>query len=136
MNEKTKLSDRSWYQLVNLFVPILLPIAVVYFGSQLSKSIKQKEIDQKYLELAISILKTPQKDHENTIIRQWALNVFDSCSPVKLSPFARIELLKSPLNKGIWTTDSTFDVVAMCDDGYCWSNDSGKCVKCFQEKSK
>lgn len=63
---------------------IALPIVILFVGGWIDNAIKSREINTKYVELAINILKEqPQK--ENTNLRQWAFIVMNRYSEIKLS---------------------------------------------------
>jgi len=75
---------------------LLVPILVGYFGNQINSAIKDKEISQKYVELAIGLLKG-DPDKESPALREWAINIVNANSPVHLDPKVREELKRKPL---------------------------------------
>lgn len=93
---KNKDSWDKWHIIANSFAILLVPILVGYFGYQINAAIKDKEISQKYVELAIGILRG-DPDKESPALREWAINIINTNSLVKLDPKAREELKRKPL---------------------------------------
>ncbi|WP_199458885.1 hypothetical protein [Vibrio owensii] len=73
-----------WDKLKVLAIVCIAP-AVAFFGHSYTNATKQKEIDAKYVEFAIEVIKTKNSEAS---IRDWATQVIDKLSPVKLSPNA------------------------------------------------
>lgn len=99
--ENTKLpegKDRwdKWHIVANSIAILLVPALVGYFGYQINAAVKDKEISQKYVELAIGILKG-DPDKESPALREWAINIVNVNSPVQLDPKVREELKRKPL---------------------------------------
>lgn len=86
----------KWHVVSNSIAVLLVPLLVGYFGYEINSAVKDKEISQKYVELSIGILKG-DPDKESPALREWALNVINSNSPVKLDPKVREELRHKPL---------------------------------------
>lgn len=98
-------------QIAKLVISILTLIAVGFYGTYLTNLSKSKELNQKYVELSISILRNKPKEGESIVIREWALDILNSYSPIKLSDSAKIELLKRPLfNRNLSTCPDGFNV--------------------------
>lgn len=87
--------DKS-HLVANSVAILLVPILVGYFGSEINSAIKDKEIGQRYVELAIGILKG-DPDKESPALREWAINIVNANSPVHLNPKVREELKRKPL---------------------------------------
>ncbi len=76
---------------------IIIPLVIAFLGNVYSKSIKEKEIQGKFVELSIQILKE-KPTNENVNIRKWAINVINEYSGVKLDNEAEKDLIeKIPL---------------------------------------
>ncbi len=97
-SEPVKSKDRwdKFHVIANSVAILLVPILVGYFGYQINAAIKDKEISQKYVELAIGILRG-DPDKESPALREWAINIINVNSPVKLDPKVREELKHKPL---------------------------------------
>lgn len=95
-NNKSKDAWDKWHVISNCVAILLVPVLVGYFGYQINLAVKDKEISQKYVELAIGILKG-DPDKESPALRDWAISIMNSNSPVKLNPKVREELRHKPL---------------------------------------
>lgn len=98
MTEDIKTKD--WWDkghiIANSIAILLIPVLVGYFGSEINSAIKDKEISQKYVELAIGLLKNdPGK--QSPALREWAINIVNANSPVKIDTKVREELKSNPL---------------------------------------
>lgn len=72
---------------------IAIPIVLAIIGNQYNKSIKEREIQGKFVELAVQILdKKPTE--ENVNIRKWAAEVINKYSGVKLSDSTKNDLIE------------------------------------------
>lgn len=96
--EAEKAKDRwdKWHIIANSVAILLVPALVGFFGYQINAAIKDKEISQKYVEVAIGILRG-DPDKESLALREWAINIINANSPVKLDPKVREELKRKPL---------------------------------------
>lgn len=72
---------------------IIIPIVIGYIGNIYTQATKEKEIQSRFVELAINILNQKPTD-ESRNLRQWATNVIDHYSGVKLSDTVRRELIE------------------------------------------
>lgn len=70
---------------------IIIPVVLGYIGNIYTQATKEKEIQARFVELSINIL-TQKPTDENRNLRQWATNVIDYYSGVKLSDTVRSEL--------------------------------------------
>jgi len=93
---KTKDNWDKWHIVINCIAILLVPILVAYFGSKINTAIKDKEISQKYVELAIGLLKV-DPDKESPALREWAINIVNGNSPVRINEKVREELKRKPL---------------------------------------
>lgn len=73
---------------------LAIPAVIAFVGNQFSLSMKEKEVQEKYVELAIRILsETPHKDKSAT--REWAVDVVNKYSGVEMSLETEDHLVKS-----------------------------------------
>lgn len=75
---------------------VVIPVVLAIVGNWYSQAIKEREIQGRYVELALSILKEPA-DPNNQNIRKWALLVIDRYSGVPLDLRSKEELASAPL---------------------------------------
>lgn len=76
---------------------VIIPLVIAFLGNLYSKSIKEKEIQGRFVELSLQILKDKPSE-ENKNIRKWAVDVINEYSGVKLEPDAKKDLIeKVPL---------------------------------------
>lgn len=88
--------------IIKIVSTILIPVMVVWFGNRVSRAIKEKEIRVKYIEIAIDILKE-KPDEKEQEIRQWAINVINEFSELKLPETVQQTLVKDkPLTRERW----------------------------------
>lgn len=84
-----------------LTASIFIPIAALVVGNAVSTSQKNSENRVKYVEVAVSILRTEPTESTRSL-REWAVEVLAAQSPVVLSAAARDELKKQQVDLG-WT---------------------------------
>jgi hypothetical protein len=87
---------------------ILVPLIVAYFGNKIATANKESENRVKYVELAVSILRTEPKP-ETKLLREWAVGLLDDQAPVKLSLDAKKQMLEQPLLGGVLSGNVTLD---------------------------
>ena len=74
---------------------VLIPLVIAYASNEYTSAIKQREIGQKYVELALGILSKPPTD--NTMhTRAWSVDIVDHYSGIEMSREAQ-EQLKMPI---------------------------------------
>lgn len=95
-DQSTKDSWDKWHIAANSLAILLVPALLAYFGAQINASIKDKEISQKYVELAIGLLRV-DPDKQPPALRNWAINIVNANSPVPLEAAVRDELKQRPL---------------------------------------
>lgn len=79
---------------------IIIPVVVLVVGNRYSAAIKERELEGKFVELAVSILKE-QPDKQSRSLRDWATQVITRYSGVPLSEEAKKELIETtPLPGG------------------------------------
>jgi len=97
-SERTTLPS-SWekFKVVSGFLAsILVPLAVGLAGHWVSAALTEKEVKMRYVELAIGILKE-KPDEAAAGLREWAVKVLESYSPVPIPEEARKALRQKTL---------------------------------------
>lgn len=86
---------------------VLVPLVVLFVGNNFTKSMKEAENRLKYVELAVSILRSEPKE-ENASLRSWAVDVLQQQAIVPLSAEAQTQLKSQKLSTytGGWDTGS------------------------------
>lgn len=82
--------------LSGLIAAVVIPIVVAITGNMFSQAIKEREIEGRFVELAVSILKE-QPEENSKYVRIWAIDIIDRYSGVPLNINAKAELEKAPL---------------------------------------
>lgn len=91
------MADRSNHlEWVKAIGALLTPVAVIFVGGFLNNAIKEQETRARYVELAISILRDEPKPN-NRNLRDWAVNVVNSYTDMKIQPPVREMLLSHSL---------------------------------------
>ena len=75
---------------------IAVPLVIAGIGASYNTSMKDSENRVRYVELAIAQLRSPPTP-ETAALREWAVEVLDSQSPIKLSSAAKTQLKSGPL---------------------------------------
>ncbi len=109
MDEKDQTQKRdSWdkLQIVFQFVGVFIIGAILTWqGNSIQHSIRTKELNLRYVEMAINILMSAPTE-ENASLRQWAIDMLDNYSELKFKQQARLELRKvsiaHPLDTAIY----------------------------------
>lgn len=78
------------------FAGITTPLVVAVIGAWYNIAIKESENQVRYVELAISQL-SEKPSPETTALRNWAIDLLDSQSPIKLSLEAKAQLRSQAL---------------------------------------
>jgi|TARA_B110000908_G_C10006510_1_gene336555 SMC interacting uncharacterized protein involved in chromosome segregation len=98
-----KNEPETWNKLKALstiIASIFVPIAIVIIGNSYSTALKESEIQVRYVELAVEILKEdPSKKRSN--MREWAVDLINNYSEIEIDLETRNELLRDPLFKEI-----------------------------------
>jgi hypothetical protein len=87
---------RWWDKLKALsmaFAAVLVPIVLAVVGSGYNRAIKEREVQGKFVELAVSILTRDPSDPERDL-RIWATGIIDAYSGVRLGDTARADLVE------------------------------------------
>ncbi len=83
-----------------IFASVVLPIILLFVGNQFTAAIKEREVEGKFVELAVSILKE-QPDKQSRNLRDWATQVITKYSRVALSPEATRDLIETTTLPGL-----------------------------------
>src|SRR5437867_10411895 len=75
---------------------LVLPVVIAVMGQRYTSALKEREIESKYVELATGILREQPTD-QNKALREWATQVIDQYSGVKLSQAAKTALIARQL---------------------------------------
>jgi len=99
MKEGSDKSVSAWEKAKILSVivaSVFIPLAVALSGNWYARSLKEKDTQARYIELAIGILmKEPTPENEQ--IRKWAIDTINHYSEVPIQQPARQELLEQQL---------------------------------------
>lgn len=82
----------AWQKLSALsgvMAAILVPLALGFAGNQVSKAVKEREVQAHFVDLAVSILREPPQGGEADSIRSWATEILSMYSGVKMDPGAK-----------------------------------------------
>jgi len=99
MNDKKD----SWEKLnliSTIIASVFIPLAVVLIGNWYSTAVKESQIQVRYVELAVDILKENPSENKSNM-RGWAVNLVNNYSEIRIDDETREELLKAPLFKEI-----------------------------------
>jgi len=96
---------------IEIVSKILLPLIILILGYMLNESykakeqqLKQVEINQKYIEIAVGIL-NGKPTPEAIPLRDWTIDIIDKYSEIKLSKEAKKLLKEKQLSKIQYLTD-------------------------------
>lgn len=73
---------------------VVIPIVVLIVGNNYSAATKERELQGKFVELAVAILREPPEKQSRNL-RDWATQVITNYSGVPLSPEAKRELIET-----------------------------------------
>jgi hypothetical protein len=86
------------FETLNKFSPliatVIIPVVIAIIGSQYTSAVKEREVQGKFVALAVDILKQKPSD-ENRNIREWSTNILNKYSGVRLSDAARNDLINN-----------------------------------------
>ena len=83
-----------------LIATVVIPLVLAFIGNQYTSAIKNREVEAKFVALAVDILKQ-EPSEENRNVREWATKILDKYSGVELSDQARIDLITTTSAGGI-----------------------------------
>lgn len=84
MEEKDKDKLEKAKVLINFISLAIIPLVIAFLGNFFSESLKQKDVEVKFVELAINIL-SQNPDTARSNIRTWAANILEEYSEVPFS---------------------------------------------------
>jgi hypothetical protein len=94
--EKSQIAWEKAKVVSAIIASVFIPLALALSGNWYSKSLKEKEVQARYIELAIGILmKEPTRENEQ--IRKWAVDTINHYSDVPIQRDAMEELLHQEL---------------------------------------
>ena len=79
---------------------VIIPIVIAFVGHRYTSALKQREIESKYIELCMTILKE-DPTVENARVRRWAVKVVNLYSPIKLNEKDEEEILAYKIQSDI-----------------------------------
>jgi hypothetical protein len=91
----------------NIFYKVAVPLVLLILGLCLNSSYKERELRQKYVEIAVGILGS-QPTPETLPLRIWAIRTVNNDAEIKMSPQVR-EILKERALPKPHATENTTD---------------------------
>lgn len=90
----------AWLEFMRLLTTVLasiaIPLVVFFVGENIKGSVKNKELEAKYVEISVEILKeAPRQETES--LRSWAIENINKYAEIKLSEEAKKELTEEAL---------------------------------------
>jgi len=102
--------QKDWWDKLQIIAVIAVPIVIGISGYFINSTLKQREIEVRYLENAVSILR--EKPNEETVaLRNWAVEILRSYSPIPISAEAIEEIKRKPLPGRIYLTTEKGEVL-------------------------
>lgn len=80
--------------IATVLASVVIPLVALIVGNQYSAALKERELEGKFVELAVSILKE-QPDKQSKNLRDWATQVITKYSRVPLSPELTSDLINT-----------------------------------------
>ncbi|RLC53305.1 MAG: hypothetical protein DRH89_10730 [Candidatus Cloacimonadota bacterium] len=103
------MTKKDNWDKIKIVFTILTPIAIIFSGYFINVTLQENEIKVKYVEIAVRILSSKPTE-ETSALRNWAIDLLNENSNVKLDSLAIDELLKTPIylidDAGNFLTDS------------------------------
>ena len=93
---KDKTASKNITEYIIAFAGILIPIVLVYLGHIYKEAETKQGIHEKYVEMAIEIMKNPS-DPQTLELRKWALKVLNKYSEVPIHDKAQEHILNAGL---------------------------------------
>jgi hypothetical protein len=91
----------------NIFCKVSIPLVLLILGLCLNSSYRERELRQKYVEIAVGILGS-QPTPETSPLRTWAMRTVNNHAEIKMSPQVR-EILKERALPKPHATENTTD---------------------------
>lgn len=79
--------------LSTILTSIIIPLTAIIIGNNYSTALKQREIQAKYVELAINILNSRTTDNVKT--KDWAFRIINEYSDIKIDSLTKDEIIKN-----------------------------------------
>jgi hypothetical protein len=97
--------------IIKIIGSLLVPFLLLFYGNKINNTLKEKELDIKYLEIATGILsRDPAKTPPS--LRDWAVDILKFYSKeVPLSSDAATELKEKPLPTSRFITDEKGNII-------------------------
>jgi len=96
--------------IANPIILALVPIVLAFYGSSINKTLKEKEIGVKYIEIATELL-SEKPSSDSKALRDWAIDVIQTYSLVPFSKEAIAELERTALPRKHYLTDEAGDII-------------------------
>lgn len=106
------------YKIAMILAAIAIPLIVLFVGNSYNRKSQEALVSQKYVELAINILKDKPND-ENKPIREYAVKLLSVSSPITIDSLTKVRLISQPIYRN----------VILCSDGYTQVYDYRDCPK-------
>ena len=107
-NTQNSKPQKDWWDkskiVINILALIIAPLIIAYYGNSINSTLKEMEIKVKYVEIAAGILSEKPREETNAL-RDWAVEVINSCSIIPLSPDVIEELRRNPMPGSAYLTD-------------------------------
>jgi hypothetical protein len=98
---RTESHPISWFdwleRVLKLIAVVAIPFVVACIGGRVQTQLAQNVAKQEYVKIAVSIL-TVKMDDKNQPLRDWAVNLLNEHSSVKLTPEAIAKLKSGEVN--------------------------------------
>jgi hypothetical protein len=86
----------------NILFKIVIPVILIILGLCFNNSYKEKELREKYIEIAVGILSN-KPTPDALPIRNWAINTINHYAETKMTSEAKVFLKEKPLPKFQYT---------------------------------
>ena len=96
--------------IINVAALIAVPVLIAFCGHSINSTLKNREIEVKYIEIAVSVLRDRPGD-ETAGLRNWAVDVLRSYSPVPLNKDVIEELKRNPLPGDMYLRDEKGEII-------------------------
>lgn len=79
-------------EIIKILASLLIPLVIALVGHWYTSALKEREIEARYIEIAISILNS-ESTPSNKNIRKWAVEIVNKYSPVEIDKKTRQEFV-------------------------------------------
>ena len=91
-NPKKNGASPKWESIINVISIAAIPIVIAVGGWLLQKSLQDQSIKRDYVQLSVTILKEVDTTKINSDLRNWAVELLNENSPVRLSDVVQKQL--------------------------------------------